>query len=279
MAEDKRIIKFIKESNGNVLLKKLDNTLITSFNPAQNLLVIPESKDKFKIQSNSVFGENPLVLDYKQINCELCDPVIEASSFNEFLTELSAQFFYQSTAPTVQEVFIKDFPTPAYLHKYVNPYLCDGSYYLQEYNPFIVRCSLLFDSNVSNNEYKVVNNETFDNRKKKSFVNSYGDTPKICSFWDYTRFMDMYISLEPNLLNLPTENGTQILAVDFLIDVRTNELFVHDKYFGRPEVNINHPSGYYLLKQNGAVSISDGLLIKTPMYKAEVMFIPVYAPT
>jgi hypothetical protein len=278
MSEDKRIIKFIKESNGNVLLKKLDNTLITSFNPAQNLLIIPESKDKFKIQSNSVFGENPLVLDYKQINCELCDPVIEASSFNEFLTQLSALFFYQSTAPTVQEVFIKDFPTPAYLHKYLNPYLCDGSYFLEQYNPYIVRCSFLFDSSFPSYTIKVINNETFDNRKKKSFVNFYGDNPKMCSFWDCTRFMDMYIALTPDLTNIPTENARQMLAVDFLIDVRTNELFVHDKCFGRPEVNTNHPTGYYFLKQNDAVAINDGLVIRTSMYKAEVMFIPQYAP-
>jgi hypothetical protein len=278
MTEDKRIIKFIKESNGNVLLKKLDDTLITSFNPAQNLVVIPESKDKFKIQSSSVFGENPLILDYKQINCELCDPVINAWSFNEFLTQLSALFFYQSTAPTVQEVFIKDFPTPAYLHKYLNPYLCDGIYYLQEYNPYIVRCSFLFEPNVEQHRIKVMTNETFDNRKKKPFVNFYGDNPKICSFWDYTRFIDMYISLRPNLPNLPTENDQQMLAVEFLLDVRTNELFVHDKCFGRPQVNPNHPSGYYLLKQNNAVAINDGLFIETPMYNAEVMFIPQYAP-
>jgi hypothetical protein len=278
MSEDKRIIKFIKESNGNVLLKKLDNTLITSFNPAQNLLIIPESKDKFKIQSNSIFGENPLVLDYKQINCELCDPVIEASSFNEFLTKLSTLFFYQSTAPTVQEVFIKDFPTPAYLHKYVNPYLCDGSYFLQEENPYIVRCSFLFDPNVMEYQSKVPVNETFDNRKKKPFVNFYGDNPKICSFWDYTRFMDMYIAFKPELSNIPTENGQKMLTVDFLLDVRTNELFVHDKCFGRPQVNPNHPTGCYFLKQNDAVGINNGLVIKTPMYNAEVMFIPQYTP-
>lgn len=91
---DTRILKLVKDTNGNVLLKKLDNTLITSFNPAQNLLRIPEAPNKFKIQSNATFGENPLVLDYTQVNCNECVPMIEARNFNDFLLELSKKFFF-----------------------------------------------------------------------------------------------------------------------------------------------------------------------------------------
>ncbi|MDL2141170.1 hypothetical protein QQY79_01450 [Flavobacterium tructae] len=91
---DTRILKLVKDKNGNVLLMKLDDTLITSFNPAQNLLRIPEAPNKFKIQSNATFGENPLVLDYTQVNCNLCVPVIEARNFNDFLLELSKKFFF-----------------------------------------------------------------------------------------------------------------------------------------------------------------------------------------
>ncbi|MCV9934674.1 hypothetical protein OIU80_20530 [Flavobacterium sp. LS1R47] len=91
---DTRILKLVKDNNGNVLLMKLDDTLITSFNPAQNLLRIPEAPNKFKIQSNATFGENPLVLDYTQVNCNECIPMIKARDFNDFLLELSKKFFF-----------------------------------------------------------------------------------------------------------------------------------------------------------------------------------------
>lgn len=89
-----KMVKFIKDKNGNVLLMKLDNTLITSFNPAQNLLRIPEAPNKFKIQSNASFGENPLVLDYMQVDCDLCVPIIRGRNFNDFLLDLSEKYFF-----------------------------------------------------------------------------------------------------------------------------------------------------------------------------------------
>jgi hypothetical protein len=91
-----RIIKLVKETNGNVLLMKLDNTLIASFSSAQNVLRIPEAPSQFKIQSNASFGENPLILDYNQVDNKACVPVIEADNFNDFLIELSKKFFFVS---------------------------------------------------------------------------------------------------------------------------------------------------------------------------------------
>lgn len=88
------IVRFIKAANGNVLLQKNDETLIASFNPAQNLLRIPEDKNKFKIQSVSAFGNNALVLDYTQVDLINCSPPIVAANFNEFLIELSRKFFF-----------------------------------------------------------------------------------------------------------------------------------------------------------------------------------------
>jgi hypothetical protein len=89
-----RIIKLIKDTNGNVLLQKLDNTLIASLSPSQNVLRIPEAPNQFKIQSNASFGENPMILDYNQIDNKACVPVIEADNFNDFLIELSKKFFF-----------------------------------------------------------------------------------------------------------------------------------------------------------------------------------------
>ncbi|RKR11128.1 hypothetical protein C8C83_2825 [Flavobacterium sp. 90] len=98
---DARIVKFVKDENGNVLLKKLDNTLISSFNPAQNLLRIPEAKNKFKVQSISSFANNNFILDYTEVNCDLCEPIIQAQNFNDFLIELSYKFFFVENKGTV----------------------------------------------------------------------------------------------------------------------------------------------------------------------------------
>jgi hypothetical protein len=90
------IIKFIKDENGNVLLKKIDDTLITSFNPIQNLVKIPAEPNRFKIQSTASFGTSPFILDYTQVNINLCEPQIMAIDFKTFLVELAKKFFYNS---------------------------------------------------------------------------------------------------------------------------------------------------------------------------------------
>ena len=90
-----KIIKFVKDKNGNVLLYRTqDNSLITSFNPAQNVVGVPSIPNMFKIQSEASFGTNPFVLDYLQVNTGLCDPIITAENFNDFLVELAKKFFF-----------------------------------------------------------------------------------------------------------------------------------------------------------------------------------------
>ncbi len=90
-----KIIKFVKDKNGNVLLYRTqDNSLITSFNPAQNVVGVPSIPNMFKIQSEASFGTNPFVLDYLQVNTGLCDPIITAENFNDFLIELAKKYFF-----------------------------------------------------------------------------------------------------------------------------------------------------------------------------------------
>ena len=90
-----KIIKFVKDKNGNVLLYRTqDNSLITSFNPAQNVVGVPSVPNRFKIQSEASFGTNPFVLDYLQVNTRLCDPIITAENFNDFLIELAKKYFF-----------------------------------------------------------------------------------------------------------------------------------------------------------------------------------------
>lgn len=90
-----KIIKFVKDENGNVLLYRTqDNSLITSFNPAQNVVGVPSIPNMFKIQSEASFGTNPFVLDYLQVDTGLCDPIITAENFNDFLVELAKKYFF-----------------------------------------------------------------------------------------------------------------------------------------------------------------------------------------
>jgi hypothetical protein len=108
-----KIIKFIKDENGNVLLKKIDDTLITSFNPIQNLVKIPAEPNRFKIQSTASFGANPFILDYTQVNINLCEPQIMAIDFKTFLVELARKFFCNSCCKKTSSA-----PTPySFLNK------------------------------------------------------------------------------------------------------------------------------------------------------------------
>jgi hypothetical protein len=92
---DTRILYFEKLENGNVLLRKAqDDSLIASFNPAQNLVRFDADPHKFKIQSEASFGTNPFVLDYRAFNLDWCTPIIQASNFNDFLYYLARDYFY-----------------------------------------------------------------------------------------------------------------------------------------------------------------------------------------
>lgn len=108
------IVKFVKDENGNVLLRKTqDNSLIASFAPAQNIVKDNSNLDKFRIQSQTSFSANSFVLDFKEINCNLCEPIIVAENLNDFLIELSKKFFFLDSAriiPLGELIFFKIFP-------------------------------------------------------------------------------------------------------------------------------------------------------------------------
>lgn len=89
---------FIKDENANVLLEKLPGSvLIASFNPGQNVIKDVSNPNKFKIQSEASFGDNPFVIDYRDIDGWLCSPQIFATNLNDFLIELSEKFFFEES--------------------------------------------------------------------------------------------------------------------------------------------------------------------------------------
>ncbi|PKB18392.1 thrombospondin type-1 domain-containing protein [Flavobacterium sp. 5] len=80
-------LKFIKKQNGNVLLlKKEDNSFIASFIPSLTIERDKNDANRFEVMSQYI--------DYRSIDCEACSPVIVADNFDEFLIELSENFFF-----------------------------------------------------------------------------------------------------------------------------------------------------------------------------------------
>ncbi|WP_268847893.1 hypothetical protein [Flavobacterium aestivum] len=122
------IVKFIKESNGNVSLLKIeDDSIVTSFSPTQNVVRDLSHPNKFKIQSETSFESSPFVLDYWEIDGSACEPMINSSSFDGFLKELSEKFFFVNTGDgqgegQVQEVHVNNFPpVPSFFKVYESP--------------------------------------------------------------------------------------------------------------------------------------------------------------
>lgn len=80
-------LKFIKQSNGNVLLlKKETNHFIASFIPSLTIERDKDNLNRFEVMSQFI--------DYRSVDCDSCTPVIVADNFDEFLIELSEKFFF-----------------------------------------------------------------------------------------------------------------------------------------------------------------------------------------
>ena len=94
-----RTYKFIKQQNGNVLLlnAKTDE-FITSFIPSMTIKRDKHTLNRFEIMT--------VLFDYQNINKGACFPVIEAANFDDFLRELSDNFFFFYTAPTFEGITI-----------------------------------------------------------------------------------------------------------------------------------------------------------------------------
>lgn len=267
------ILKFIKDDQGSVRVYKIaDNTLLASLNPASNIIKDRSQKDFFIIQNEN--GENPFVLNYLEISKSLCEPEIYADNFNEFLIELADKFFYSSSGssgsiPSPLDVNVINFDP--YLHKYKNPYLCDATYYTFDYNRYIVKCTMVFDSSISGDSYKVSNNDSFDNRNQQPFGNlSYPQT-RTLDFYTYFRFMDMYIVFYPRPANLATVGSGKRITIELILDVRTNEFFIAHHHTNLPPLqapNYEMPK----LKQDVARPAKDGMEINLPEYYLTIMF-------
>lgn len=267
------ILKFVKDDQGSVRLHKIaDNSLLASLNPALNIVKDRSQKDFFIIQNDK--GENAFVLNYLEISKSSCEPEIYANNLNEFLIELADKFFYGSAGssgsiPSPLDVNVINFEP--YLHKYKNPYMCDASYYTSDYNPYIVRCTMQFDSAISATSYKVSANDSFSNITKSSFSNLSNPETRTFDFVTYFRFMDMYIMFKPRPENLAIVGSGKTITIEIYLNVRTNEFFILNQHTNLPALQ---PPNYLkpILKQGVAKDIKDGLGIYLPEYYLTIMF-------
>lgn len=223
---DKRIVKFIKASNGNVLLKKLDDTLITSFTPAQIVVGVAGKPNFFKIQSEASFDTKHFVLDYAQINRGLCDPVIYAENFNDFLIELSDNFF--KTGSSVQEVSVNNFPVEQnkFYKVYDSPQYRGNVYGLTNQSLGLWGNTIWMTQNVFRLDkygvFQYFNNSHFDN------LNGTGQMP---TDWSEQRVLDQTKTFMLNGMYVKFTCTKPSYAVDWyhfriFQDVRTNEVYI-----------------------------------------------------
>lgn len=119
---EKRIIKFVKASNGNVLLMKLDNTLIASFASNQSVVKDLNRPDVFMILSETAYNVNPLVFNYQEVWGELCQPAIDNTTMDNLLNALSQNYFFDKDLSAVQQVSVNNFPKEG--NKFFKVYDC-----------------------------------------------------------------------------------------------------------------------------------------------------------
>lgn len=224
---DKRIVKFIKASNGNVLLKKLDDTLITSFTPAQIVVGVAGKPNFFKIQSEASFDAKHFVLDYAQVNRGLCEPDISAENFNDFLIELSDNFF--NTGSSVQEVLVTNFPVQQpnkFFKVYDSPQYRGNVYGLTNQSLGSWGNTIWMTQNVFRLDkygvFQYFNNSHFDN------LNGTGQMP---TDWSEQRVLDQTKTLMLNGMYVKFTCTKPSYAVDWyhfriFQDVRTNEVYI-----------------------------------------------------
>ena len=84
-------LKFVKETNGDVILYTLSGQLIASFNEAQTILREAGDLNRFRIVTE--INDPGFLFDYRFIDSLSCFPMIIENGINEFLIELSKKFF------------------------------------------------------------------------------------------------------------------------------------------------------------------------------------------
>ena len=84
-------LKFVKETNGDVILYTLTGQLIASFNEAQTILREAGDLNRFRIVTE--INDPGFLFDYRFIDSLSCFPMIIENGINEFLIELSKKFF------------------------------------------------------------------------------------------------------------------------------------------------------------------------------------------
>lgn len=245
---EKRIIKFVKATNGNVLLMKMDNTLIASFASCQSVVKDLNRPDMFMIQSETAYNVNPLVFNYQEVWGEFCEPAIDNSSMDSLLNNLSEYFFFDRDLSAVQNVAITNFPLPEQ-NKYFKVY--DSPQYRGNVYGFtsVVRMPFVVQSvfSVSNtNTMNPWNINHFDNDTGQGIMQQ--DATEIRPFPMASTFQlnGMYIKVTSTF----NYSGGRYHLLRIYQDARTNEIYLL--------VNSNNDLGTYVPFDFATLKAVDG---------------------
>lgn len=248
---EKRIIKFVKAGNGNVLLMKMDNTLIASFASNQSVVKDLNRPDMFMILSETAYNLNPLVFNYQEVWGELCQPAIENSTMDSLLNALSQDFFFDKDLSAVQQVSVNNFPKEGtkFFKVYDSPQYRGNVYGFTSVvrTPYVVQSVL----NIANKSTIAVwsmnhfNNQTDGSLGASTMPQDFAEN-RLFPMSETFQLNGMYVKITSTF----NYYGGKYHLVRIYQDVRTNEVYLM--------VNSSDATGTYVPFDFGTVKAVDG---------------------
>ena len=244
---EKRIIKFVKTGNGNVLLMKMDNTLIASFASNQSIVKDLNRPDMFMILSETAYNLNPLVFNYQEVWGELCQPAIDNSTMDSLLNALSQYFFFDKDLSAVQEVSVNNFPEEKtkFFKVYDSPQYRGNVYGFTSAVriPFIVQSVFNIGSTSA---ISVWNINHFDNQAGKNNMPQDFEENRLFPMSETFQLNGMYVKITSSFNYF--RGKYHLLRI--YQDVRTNEVYL--------TVNSSDDTGTYVPFNFNTVKALDG---------------------
>lgn len=244
---EKRIIKFLKAKNGNVLLMKMDNTLIASLSSSQSVVKDLNRPDMVMIQSETAYNINPLVFNYQEVWGELCQPAIDNSSIDNLINALSQDYFFDKDLSAVQQVSVNNFPKEnmKFFKVYDSPQYRGNVYGFTSAVriPFIVQSVLNISSTSSFSAWSI---NHFDNQTGQNTMTQDLSENRLFQMADTFQLNGMYVKIFSKF----NYYGGKYHLLRIYQDARTNEVYLM--------VNSSDATGTYVPFDFSSIIAKDG---------------------
>lgn len=106
-----KTLRFEKRPNGNVFLYNNDDgSLITSFEPSQNLFIVKDDINKFRIAADANTDTPAVYIDYRLIDGDISIPLIATFNRENCMRDLADNFFFlnkSNSTESIQEILDK----------------------------------------------------------------------------------------------------------------------------------------------------------------------------